>query len=88
MSVKIRLKRLGTKNKPFWRVVVADSKMPRDGRFIEELGYYDPKTNPAKYHIKEERAKYWLSVGAQPSDVVRSILKKKGIAQKSKSGKK
>ena len=88
MSVKIRLKRLGTKNKPFWRIVVADSKMPRDGRFIEELGYYDPKTNPARYEIKEERAKHWLSVGAQPSEVVRSILKRKGISRKTNSDKK
>ena len=86
MSVKIRLKRLGTKNKPFWRIVVADSRMPRDGRFIEEIGYYDPKTNPAKYEVKEARAKYWLSVGAQPSEVVGSILKKKGI-QKEKTKK-
>ena len=87
MSVKIRLKRLGTKSKPFWRIVVADSRMPRDGRFVEEIGYYDPKSNPAKYNVKEDRAKYWLSVGAQPSEVVASILKRNGISKKNKSKK-
>ena len=88
MAVKIRLKRLGTTNKPFWRIVVADSRMPRDGRFIEELGFYDPKTNPARFQIKEDRAKHWISVGAQPSEVVRSLLKRKGVGSNAKAVKK
>ena len=79
MAVKIRLKRLGTKNKPFWRVVAADNRSPRDGRFIEELGYYDPKPNPANVHLKADRIQHWLSVGAQPTEIVKSLLKKKGI---------
>lgn len=76
MAVRIRLKRLGTKNKPFWRIVVTDGKMPRDGRFIEEIGYYDPKTNPIKLHVDQDRAKHWISVGAQPSDIVKQLLKR------------
>ena len=84
MSVKIRLKRLGAKSKPFWRVVVTDSRSPRDGRFIEEVGYYDPKTNPIRFELKENRIAHWLSVGAQPSEVVRSLLKRKGIKKNSK----
>ncbi len=79
MSVKIRLKRLGAKSKPFWRIVVTDSRNPRDGRFIEEVGYYDPKTNPIRFELKENRITHWLSVGAQPSEVVKSLLKRKGI---------
>ena len=84
MAVKIRLKRFGTKNKPFWRVVVADSRLPRDGRFIEEVGYYDPKTNPMKVEFKGDRVTHWLSKGAQPSEVVKSLLKRKGIKAASK----
>jgi len=76
VAVRIRLKRLGTKNKPFWRIVVTDGKMPRDGRFIEEIGYYDPKTNPINLHIDQIRAKHWISVGAQPSDIVKQLLKR------------
>ena len=73
--VKIRLKRQGAKKAPFYRVVVADSRSPRDGRNIEEIGIYDPMTNPAKIDIDLERAKYWISCGAQPTDTVRGLLK-------------
>lgn len=79
MSVKIRLKRMGAKRDAFYRVVVADSRFPRDGRFIEELGYYDPQTNPATVKIDSEKALDWLSKGAQPSDTVKSLLLKQGI---------
>jgi len=79
VAVKIRLKRLGTKNRPFWRIVVADSRSPRDGRFIEEVGFYDPKKNPIHFELKENRIAHWLSVGAQPSELVKSLLKRKGI---------
>jgi small subunit ribosomal protein S16 len=78
MSVKIRLKRMGAKKAPFYRIVVSDSRTPRNGRFIEELGYYNPIANPAEFKVDSERAKYWLSNGAQPSDTVRSLLKKSG----------
>ena len=78
MSVKIRLKRMGMKKKPFYRVVVADVASPRDGRFIEEIGYYNSMTQPADIKVDGERAKYWLGVGAQPSDTVRGLLKKGG----------
>ena len=73
--VKIRLKRQGAKKAPFYRVVVADSRSPRDGRNIEEIGTYDPMTNPAKIDIDMERAKYWIACGAQPTDTVRGLLK-------------
>ena len=76
--VKIRLKRMGMKKEPFYRVVVTDSRNPRDGRFIEELGYYNPLTNPADIKIDVERAKYWLGNGAQPTDTTRGLLKKAG----------
>ena len=79
MSVKIRLKRMGMKKKPFYRVVVADVNSPRDGRFIEEIGYYNPVSEPVEMKIDEERAKYWLGVGAQPTDTVRGLLKKGGV---------
>jgi small subunit ribosomal protein S16 len=79
MSVKIRLKRMGANKKPFYRVVVADSRSPRDGKFIEEIGYYNPLTNPADVKIDPEKAKLWISNGAQPTDTVRSLLKKAGI---------
>ena len=77
--VKIRLKRMGMKKKPFYRLVVTDSRNPRDGRFIEEIGYYDPMTQPAEIKVDNERAKYWLGVGAQPTDTVRALLKKGGV---------
>ena len=77
--VKIRLRRMGSKKNAFYRVVVADSRSPRDGRFIEELGYYNPLTDPIELKINEERAKYWLGVGAQPTDTVRGLLKKGGV---------
>lgn len=77
--VKIRLKRMGAHKKPFYRIVVADSRTPRDGRFIEEIGYYDPMKKPADVKIDEEKAKKWLSTGAQPTDTVRSLFKKNGI---------
>ena len=79
MSVKIRLARRGTKKKPFYRVVVADSKAPRDGKFIEVVGTYNPITKPAEIVLEEEKIKYWLSKGAIPSDTVNSFIKKKGI---------
>ena len=74
--VKIRLKRMGMKKEPFYRIVVADSRTPRDGRFIEEIGYYNPVSNPVELKVNEERAKYWLSVGAQPTETTRSLLNK------------
>lgn len=81
MAVKIRLKRMGSKKNAFYRVVVADSRYPRDGRFIEELGYYNPMTNPAEVKIDGEKAKKWLATGAQPTDTVKSLLKKNDIIQ-------
>ena len=82
MAVKIRLKRMGMKKKPFYRVVVADERFPRDGRFIEEIGYYNPMTSPAEIKIDGEKAKYWVGVGAQPTDTVRILLKKTGVIEK------
>ena len=81
MSVKIRLKRMGMKKKPFYRVVVADVRSPRDGRFIEEIGYYDPMNKPAEIKVNNDRAQYWLGVGAQPTDTVRILLKKSGAIE-------
>ena len=77
--VKIRLKRMGMKMAPSYRVVVADERMPRDGRFIEEIGYYNPMTNPAEVKIDAEKAQKWIKNGAQPTDTVRALLKKSGI---------
>ena len=77
--VKIRLKSMGMKKQPFYRLVVTDSRNPRDGRFIEEIGYYNPVAEPVEMKINDERAKYWLSVGAQPTDTVRALLKKGGV---------
>ena len=77
--VKIRLRRMGSKKNAFYRVVVADSRSPRDGRFIEELGYYNPLTDPATIKINEEQAKKWIADGAQPTETVRSIFQKSGI---------
>ena len=79
MAVKIRLRRMGAKKAPFYRVVVADSRYPRGGRFIEEIGTYDPLQNPAAINIDSEKAKKWLSNGAQPTDTTRALLKKSGI---------
>ena len=81
MAVTIRLKRMGMKKKPFYRVVIADGRSPRDGRFIEEIGYYNPMTQPAEIKVDNERAKYWLGVGAQPTDTVRVLLKKTGAIE-------
>ena len=80
--VKIRLKRMGMKKKPFYRVVVADDHFARDGRFIEEIGYYDPMTKPANVKVDGDRAKYWRGVGAQPTETVRVLLKKTGVIEK------
>lgn len=79
MSVKIRMRRMGSKRKPFYRIVVADSRMPRDGRFIEEVGYYNPLTNPDEVKLEEDKIFEWLEKGAQPSDTVRSLLSKAGL---------
>ena len=76
MAVKIRLRRMGAKKAPFYRIVVADSRFPRDGRFIEEVGYYDPMTEPATIKVDLEKVDKWLSTGAQPTDTVRSIINK------------
>ena len=77
--VKMRLRRMGAKKAPFYRVVVADSRYPRDGRFIEEVGYYNPQTEPAEIKIDADKTKDWLSKGAQPTETVKSLLKKSGI---------
>ena len=79
MAVKIRLKRLGSKKNPFYRVVVADERSPRDGRFIEEIGYYNPLTDPVDIKLDAEKATKWLNNGAQPTETVRSLLKKSEI---------
>jgi len=79
MAVKIRLKRMGAKKNPFYRVVVADSRYPRDGRFIEEIGTYNPVVEPAQVNIDAEKAQKWIKNGAQPTDTVKSLLKKQGI---------
>lgn len=80
--VKIRLKRMGQKKAPFYRIVVADSRSPRDGRFIEEIGTFDPNTDPSTYKVDEELAKKWLANGAQPTEVVNKIFKQAGIISK------
>ena len=82
MSVKIRLNRMGAKKSPFYRIVVADSRYPRDGRFIETVGTYNPLTEPEQVTLKEEAIMNWLSNGAQPSDTVRNILSKQGVMKK------
>ena len=79
MAVKIRLRRMGQKKAPFYRIIVADSRSPRDGRFIEEIGTYDPNQNPSAIRVNEELAKKWLASGAQPTDVVAKIFKVAGI---------
>ena len=82
MAVKLRLKRMGAKQSPFYRVVAADSRSPRDGKFIEEVGYYNPITTPAEIKINEELAMKWLLTGAIPTDTVRDLLSKQGIMKK------
>lgn len=79
MAVKIRLRRMGAKKAPFYRIVVADGRYPRDGRFIEEIGYYDPTREPSVVKVDADKAKTWLQNGAQPTDTVRDILKKQGV---------
>ena len=80
--VKIRLRRMGAKKAPYYRIVVADSRSPRDGRFIEEIGIYDPMADGEKIKVDMERAKYWIANGAQPTDTVRALIKKSGIETK------
>ena len=79
MAVKIRLRRMGAKKAPFYRIVVADSRYPRDGRFIEEIGYYNPISDPPDIKLDSEKVQKWISNGAQPTDTVKSILKKSGV---------
>ena len=79
MAVKIRLRRIGAKKAPFYRIVVADSRYPRDGRFIEEIGYYDPTKEPSVIKVDAEKAKKWMANGAQPTDTVKKILEKENI---------
>ena len=79
MAVKIRLRRMGAKKAPFYRVVVADSRYPRDGRFIEEIGYYDPTKEPSVVKVDADKAKTWIANGAQPTDTVKELLKKNGV---------
>ncbi len=81
MAVKIRLKRMGMKKNPFYRVVVADGRAPRDGRFIEEIGYYNPMTKPAEIKIDNDKAVNWMKNGAQPTETVRILLKKSGAIE-------
>lgn len=88
MATKIRLRRLGAKRNPFYRLVVADSNFPRDGRFIEEIGYYDPTKKPEVLKIDEEKVLQWLATGAQPSDTAKSLLRKAGIMAKFHESKK
>ena len=79
--LKIRLRRMGAKKAPFYRIVVADSRAPRDGAFVEELGYYNPASEPAELHVDNEKAAQWVKNGAQPTETVRSLLKKSGAIQ-------
>ena len=81
MAVKIRLKRMGAKKKPFYRVVVADSRYPRDGRFIEEIGTYNPLTDPPEFNVDMEKVNKWLKNGAQPTETVRGLIKKYGVKE-------
>ena len=82
MAVKIRLKRMGQKKSPFYRIIVADSRAPRDGKFIAEIGTYDPSTDPSTFKIDEEAAKTWIANGAQPTEAVSKILKIAGVIEK------
>lgn len=79
--VKLRLRRMGANDQPFYRIVALDAREKRDGKYIECIGWYDPKPNPSKINVETERAIYWLGVGAQPSDTVRSLLRKAGVLQ-------
>lgn len=79
MAVKIRLRRMGAKKSPFYRIVVADSRYPRDGRFIEEIGYYNPLTEPSLVKVDSEKAKKWIAQGAQPTDTVKALFKKHNV---------
>ncbi|MFR1801206.1 MAG: 30S ribosomal protein S16 [Faecalispora jeddahensis] len=79
MTVKIRLRRMGAKKAPFYRIVVADSRFPRDGRFIEEIGYYNPMEEPSVVKVDAEKAKKWIANGAQPTDTVKDLFKKHGV---------
>lgn len=88
MAVKIRLRRMGAKKNPFYRIVVADSRSPRDGRFIEQIGTYNPLLEPAEVNIDEEKALDWMSKGAKPSDTVRNLFSNEGIMQKFHESKK
>ena len=88
MAVKLRLKRMGKKRQPIYKVVAADARSPRDGKFIEAIGMYNPKSDPATIDIQEDRALYWLGVGAQPTDTVKNLLSKKGILLKKELAKK
>jgi len=88
MAVKIRLRRMGAKKKPFYRIVVADSRSPRDGRFIEEIGYYNPISEPVEIKIDDEKAVKWLNNGAQPTDTVKDLFRKHGINEKFEEAKK
>lgn len=81
MAVKIRLRRIGAKKAPFYRVVVADSRSPRDGRFIEELGIYDPTSEPTTFRVDQDKVKQWMANGAQPTETVRVLLKKSGVIE-------
>ena len=80
--IKLRLKRMGAKGRPSYRIVAADSRSPRDGRFVETVGFYDPITEPTTIRVNEERARYWLGVGAQPTESVRSLLQRSGVLDK------
>ncbi|HZW37679.1 MAG TPA: 30S ribosomal protein S16 [Ignavibacteriaceae bacterium] len=82
MAVKLRLRRMGKKKQPIYKIVAADARSPRDGKYLESLGLYNPLTNPLTLEIKEDRALYWLGVGAQPTDTVKSLLRQKGILLK------
>ena len=79
MAVKIRLRRMGAKKNPLYRIIVADERSPRDGRFIEEIGTYNPNTEPSEFKIDEEAARKWLANGAQPTDIINKLFKKAGI---------
>jgi len=81
LAVRIRLKRMGAKKKPFFRIVVADSRYPRDGRFIEEIGYYNPTTKPTTFQVDEEKVQQWLSKGARPSDTVKALFERAGLSK-------
>ena len=87
MAVKIRLKRMGSNKKPFYRIVVADSRSPRDGKFIEEIGYYNPVSQPKQIKINDEKAVKWLSNGAQPTDTVKTYLVNNGVMEKFEASK-